>query len=260
MVQPLGGDIPRHPLEAGSSRLKSFFRGPVVRELSIFIDESGDFGPFEKHSPFYVLSLVFHDQSDDIASHLDKIHDALAVRGLPADHAIHTGPLIRREHHYGLLDRPSRRSIFRVLVDFVRTCELTHHSWVFSKRELEGTDQLVSAMSRELGALIRSNDEFFLSWDRIVIYYDNGQKEITNLVNSVFNAHLRVEVRKVVPSDYSLFQAADLCCTLALLRRKIDTVGLTSSERDFFSTPKDGAERALKKGYFKTLDRKRFGS
>jgi hypothetical protein len=29
-----------------------------VRELSIFIDESGDFGPFEKHSPFYVLSLV----------------------------------------------------------------------------------------------------------------------------------------------------------------------------------------------------------
>ncbi len=52
-----------------------------MRELSIFIDESGDFGPFEKHSPFYVLSLVFHDQSDDIGGHLDKIHEALVVRG-----------------------------------------------------------------------------------------------------------------------------------------------------------------------------------
>jgi hypothetical protein len=159
------------------------------------------------------------------------------MRGLPADHAIHTGPLIRREHDYRLLDMPSRRSIFRVLVDFVRTCEVTHHSWVFSKRELGDTDRLVSAMSRELGMLIRSNSEFFSSWERIVIYYDNGQKEITNLVNSVFNAHLSVEVRKVVPADYSLFQAADLCCTLALLRQKIETGGLSPSERGFFSTP-----------------------
>lgn len=67
-----------------------------------------------------------------------------------------------------------------------------------------------------------------------------------------------MDVRKVVPSDYSLFQAADLCCTLTLLRTKIETVGLSSSERHFFSTPNDSAERALKKGYFKTLDRKRF--
>lgn len=130
-----------------------------MRELSIFIDESGDFGPFEKHSPFYVLSLVFHDQSDDISDHLDKIHDALVARGLPTDHAIHTGPLIRREKDYRWLDMPARRSIFRVLVDFVRTCDVTHHSWVFSKRDLSDTDQLVSAMSREVGALIRSNYE-----------------------------------------------------------------------------------------------------
>lgn len=208
-----------------------------------------------------MLSLVFHDQSDDIAGHLDKIHQALVMRGLPEYHAIHTGPLIRREQDYRLLDMPSRRSIFRVLVDFVRTCEVTHHSWVFNKRELGDTDKLVSAMSRELGELIRSNYGFFNSWDRIVIYYDNGQKELTNLVNSVFNAHLgTVEVRKVVPSEYSLFQAADLCCTLALVRKKIETIGLSTSERDFFATQRDSAERALKLGYFKTLDRKQFGS
>lgn len=232
-----------------------------MRELSIFIDESGDFGPVQKHSPFYILGLVLHDQGDDITRHLDKLHEALQVRGLSADHAIHTAPLIRREHDYRWLDLSARRSIFRVLVDFVRMCDVTHHSWVFSKRELGDTDKLVSAMSRELGALIRSNHEYFSSWDRVVIYYDNGQKEITNLVNSVFNAHLtNVEVRKVVPADYSLFQAADLCCTLALLRTKMETVGLSSSESDFFSTPKQSAERALRKGYFKTMDRKRFGT
>lgn len=158
------------------------------------------------------------------------------------------------------MELADRRAIFRLLVDFLHRCVLAHHSWVFSKRELD-YDQLVSRMSRELGTLIRENFAYFTGWDRIVIYYDNEQKEITTLVNSVFNALLsNVEVRKVVPSDCSLFQVADLCCTLTLVRQKIETVGLSSSESDFFSTPKDSAARALKKGYFKTLDRKRFGS
>ena len=59
---------------------------PTARQtgppLSIFIDECGDFGPTQQHSPFYVLSLVLHDQNDDITGHLDRIHDALQVRGL----------------------------------------------------------------------------------------------------------------------------------------------------------------------------------
>lgn len=233
----------------------------MARELSIFIDESGDFGPPQVHSPFYVLSIVIHDQSDDITGQLDRIHDALKVRGFDPDHAIHTGPLIRREQDYRWLDLPDRRSIFRVLVDFVRVCDIAHHSWVFDKRVLGGSDELVAAMARDLGAFIRENYGFFATWDRIVIYYDNGQKEITNLVNSVFNALLGgVDVRKVVPSEYSLFQAADLCCTLALLERKIDDAGLSKSEKDFFSTNRASAERSLRKGYLKAMSRKRFRS
>jgi len=253
LVHPLGGDIPR---------LKFFLGGAgAVRELSIFIDESGDFGPTSSHSPSYILGLVFHDQADDISDDLDHIHSALSARGLSSSHAIHTGPLIRREQDYRWMDIAERRALFRVLVDFVRKCDVTHRSWVFNKREHRSSDELVSAMSRELGAFIREHLEYFGSWERIVIYYDNGQKEITNLVNSVFNAHLStVEVRNVVPSDYSLFQAADLVCTVSLLRMKVSGAGLSSSERDFFSTKKDSAERALKKGYFKTLDRKRFGA
>jgi len=46
---------------------------------------------------------------------------------------------------------------------------------------------------------------------------------------------------------------------LALLRKKIETNGLSHSERDFVSTPEDSAERSLKKGYVKTMGRSRFG-
>ncbi|MFV7930276.1 hypothetical protein, partial [Enterococcus faecium] len=95
--------------------------------------------------------------------------------------------------------------------------------------------------------------------ERVVVYYDNGQREITNLVNSLLSALLgSAEVRKVAPADYSLFQAADLCCTLTLLEAKIASVGLSSSECDFFSTKSDNAERSLRRGYFKTLAAKKF--
>jgi len=38
-----------------------------LSELSIFIDESGDFGSQSEH---YLVSLVFHEQSKDIAEPL----------------------------------------------------------------------------------------------------------------------------------------------------------------------------------------------
>ena len=34
--------------------------------LSIFIDESGDFGPYEAHAPYYLVSMILHDQNTDI--------------------------------------------------------------------------------------------------------------------------------------------------------------------------------------------------
>lgn len=65
-------------------------------------------------------------------------------------------------------------------------------------------------------------------------------------------------MRKVVPAEYSLFQAADLCCTLALLAAKIQKGGLSKSEEVFFSTPKQNAARAMKKGYLSLLEKRSF--
>ena len=31
--------------------------------LSVFIDESGDFGPYDSHAPDYLVSMVLHNQS-----------------------------------------------------------------------------------------------------------------------------------------------------------------------------------------------------
>ena len=44
-----------------------------MREISIFVDESGDFGECEKHSPYYIVTMVFHDQSKDISREIIKL-------------------------------------------------------------------------------------------------------------------------------------------------------------------------------------------
>lgn len=38
----------------------------IMKELSIFCDESGDFGEYSHLSPYYIISMVIHDQSADI--------------------------------------------------------------------------------------------------------------------------------------------------------------------------------------------------
>ena len=38
--------------------------------LSLFIDESGDFGPYEAHSPYYLISIVLPNQNIDISENI----------------------------------------------------------------------------------------------------------------------------------------------------------------------------------------------
>lgn len=221
-----------------------------MRELSIFIDESGDFGPYEPHAPYYLITLVFHNQADSISEEIDYLRRHVAERGFADDHAVHAGPLIRREADYASLDLNARKRLFRAQFSFMRRVPIGFKTFTFRKKEFSDHDALVSRMSREIGAYIRENLAFFQSFDRIAVYYDGGQKEITTIINSVLNVLLEVEVKRVRPSDYRLFQAADMICTLELLAVKAAEGALSRSEREFF-----GSTRDLKKNYLKPLSK-----
>lgn len=221
--------------------------------LSVFIDESGDFGLYEAHSPYYIICLLMHDQDKDITSQINHLKRHVVEMGFEENHAIHSAPLIRREKDYECLDMPARRKLFRYLLTFMRLCDIRYKTFAFKKRESVDHDALVSRMSKEIGAFVRENLEFFQAFDEIVVYYDGGQKEITNIINAVFNVLLDADIRRVIPSDYRLFQAADMACTLELLDIKYHTHALSQSEREFFR-----GERNLYKNNLKTAYSKRF--
>lgn len=77
--------------------------------LSVFIDESGDFGFIKDASKYYLITLVFHDQSIDISSNIEKIKDK------PVFHA---GPIIRREYPFQNESMEDRKKIFQTVFMF----------------------------------------------------------------------------------------------------------------------------------------------
>ena len=67
--------------------------------LSIFVDESGDFGKVDNASPYYIVTLVMHNQSDSISDAICQLEESMLYLDLDFSY-IHTGPIIRREVPY----------------------------------------------------------------------------------------------------------------------------------------------------------------
>ena len=223
-----------------------------MKELSIFVDESGDFGAYEHHSPYYIITLVFHDQSVDISSDLLKMRERMREKGIP-DYTVHAGPLIRREVEYKDIPIVERQQIFNTLYHFIRILDITYHSFIIEKKQVVSDVDLTVKITKQLSAFIRSKIEKFMLYDRVVAYYDYGQRELTTILVSVFNTILsNVEFKKVAPADYKLFQAADMLCTLELLAFKSENNMLSKSELKFFKSPKD-----LYKSYIRAIQKKR---
>ena len=85
-----------------------------MSELSILIDESGDFGETRDVRDYYLVTFVFHDQSKDISSLISKLDEALHTMNFNIEY-FHTGPIIRKEdifQNYTLDDR--RRMLYAI--------------------------------------------------------------------------------------------------------------------------------------------------
>ena len=222
------------------------------KTLSIFIDESGDFGPYETHSPYYLVSLIFHDQANDISKNIRVFESHLQNLGYP-HHAIHIGPLIRRETVYknDLLEH--RKQLFNSLFHFARKLNIKYTCIKIKKIEFSDVIHMTVKLSKELSGLLRSHEKLWNSYKQIILYYDNGQIELTKILTSVFSTlYTHVEFRKVKPIDYKLFQIADLICTMELLSEKASSNSFSNSEREFFNNSRD-----FKKNYLKQIHQKR---
>jgi hypothetical protein len=106
-----------------------------MTELSIFCDESGDGGSYEAHSPYYIVTLVFHNQAEELDDKIRAFDNTIKLLGVNGK-AVHTGPLIRRENEYRNTDRSERIKIFRSILTFFRKADIRYETFVVEKRQI----------------------------------------------------------------------------------------------------------------------------
>ena len=225
-----------------------------MEELSIFVDESGRFQHPDPSSRFYILGMVFHDQSNDISSLVSDLARLESEIGIE-NHCFHAGPLIRKEKMFSSFRREWRAKVFKLLFDFARRVDFKYHCLCVDKRYISSAPQIVTILQTDLASFLNSNKLQIQKHVRIKVYYDCGQSPVTNLLHKAFTAEIGGMVefaQNVKPQDYKLFQVADLLCTMALIEHKLlNGEHMTESEHAFFGGP-----RLFKRNILKYLKRK----
>ena len=110
----------------------------VIRRLSIFVDESGDFGNIQPHSPYYLVTMLFHDQDKDIA--FDNAALDTNIRAIGFDPlSLHTGPIIRREGYYRGHVKDMRKKLLRSLLAYCQYVPIRYTTMIIEKKRMCGS-------------------------------------------------------------------------------------------------------------------------
>ncbi|MBR4612237.1 MAG: DUF3800 domain-containing protein [Kiritimatiellae bacterium] len=229
--------------------------GKLPKTLSIFVDESGRFQFPDAISRFYILSIVLHDQGNDISSLVNALDRDFFNLGIIGQ-SFHAGPVIRQEKGYALMTWELRGRIFARMVAFARKAEFNYCCVHADKNFITSEAQLSDVLEGQLRTFADAQSGMFSNFPCVKIYYDGGQSVITNMLHRVFEGALGDKVvfaQDVRPEKYKLFQVADLLCTVELAKLKIETgIGLSKSESQFF-----GGRRSFLRNVAKPLLRKR---
>ena len=225
-----------------------------MKELSIFVDESGDFGVYNHCCPYYIVTLIIHEQAHSIKEHIEKLNTYMNNIEYNMK-AVHAAPIIRREEIYKNVDIYKRRKIFNTFFYFTEKVGIKYKNIIIDKKHKNALD-INSSISKDLSSFVKENLYYFQQFDKVIIYYDNGQNQLANILVSVFSSwfHDKFEYRTVSPYEYKLFQVADFICTLSLINHKLACgQNLTKSEQLFF-----GSKRNLKMNYLKHIKKLNF--
>ncbi len=206
-----------------------------MKRLNIFVDETGEFGFGNGASELYGVSFTFHEQNDDIMLELNKLNARLDRIGYTD--MIHMADLIMRREDYKNFDIATRKSIFNTIYQFSRRIPVKYKTIIIDKRYTNDARILRQRLSAEINKMIKEHEMYFNRFDKIVMYYDNGQETLGTILDSIFLRFEGFEHR--VNFDHKekrLFQVSDMLTFIDKYDYKYkNKMPFTRGEKYFFS-------------------------
>ncbi|MBT1167159.1 DUF3800 domain-containing protein [Bifidobacterium simiarum] len=224
-----------------------------MSELSLFIDESGDFGEYKPSTPYYIVSMVFHNQDHGISRQMIDLNSDLIDNNIRTS-SIHTRPLLRHEGEYRDFTVQEQRYLLSRLYLFSKKCDLRYKIFSFERRTCRTTEELFRRVSREIVEFVQRHHDLFSSYEKTILYYDDGQKQLARVIAGIDTLIPNLDHRHVDPTDYRMYrlaQVADLACCLELTKLHFDVNQPTTSERYVFGTARD-----FRKSFYKAFARR----
>lgn len=217
-----------------------------MSELSVFVDESGNLG---RDSKYYILSLVFHDQTVDVSGDIASYERLLRERGLQ-NKPFHLVPLTHGNEAFANEDIEARTRYLFSFASFARRIPFRYKTFVYRKSEFADRTALGKKMKRDIIEFLFENLERFQEFDAVKIYYDDGQRLIANALHGAFEYALWQQAlvyREATPSLYRLAQIADLVCGIEHAALKYERHEEGKTDLAFFGTWRDFKKNFLKK-------------
>lgn len=181
----------------------------MIKRLNIFVDETGEFGYGVKSSMLYGISFTFHEQDNDISGELNNLNNRLMKIGYT--NMIHMSDLIMRRGDYSKFDIKMRKSIFNSIYQFSRKIPVKYHTIIIDKRFIDNGNVLRKQIINEVNQMIKNNEGYFNKFDKIVMYYDNGQEPLGYILDSLFIRFNSYEHRvKFDHVEKRFFQVSDM--------------------------------------------------
>lgn len=222
-----------------------------MKILNIFVDETGEFGYSKGSSDVYGVSFTFHEDKDDITEEIENLNNRLERIGYTG--MIHMADLIMHRGDYSKFNIHMRKSIFNAIYHFSKKIPVKYKTIIIDKKYTDNGEILRKQISIEINKMLLENKKYFKKFRKIVLYYDNGQRELANILDLLF---MRFEgYEHIVDFDHKekrLFQVSDMLTYIdKAIYKHNHKVKYKKAELYFF-----GNEELRKIG--KELDKKRF--
>ena len=207
----------------------------IKRRLNIFIDESGDFGFVNGSSELYAVSFTIHESDNSIVNDLKYLNDRL--RKAQYDGMIHLADLVARRGDYAHFNLEQRKDIFWSIFHFSRRVPVQIHTIIVNKKYKNNKTQLNRELATQIKEFFDSINDYMNEFEKVIIYYDNGQDALGAIIDTLLLNSANVEHR--IDFDHKekrLFQVSDMLTFVdKIVYKHKNNMKLTRAETYFFS-------------------------
>ena len=207
----------------------------IIKRLNIFIDESGDFGFVDGSSELYAVSFTLHESNDSIVNDLEYLNNRL--KKAKYDGMIHLADLVAKRGDYSHFNLEQRKDIFWSIFYFSKRVKVKIHTIIVDKRFKNNRTQLNRELAFEINNFFNSISNYMNEFEKVVVYYDNGQEALGAIIDTLLMTKNNVEHRiEFNHKEKRLFQVSDMLTFVdKIVYKHHHNIPLTNSETYFFS-------------------------